>query len=669
MTLRTMIHAVPLAVGALITPLQAASTPQEIFAHLAAPEPQAALSPEKRAAVLPALAYVPAEADLVIATAAPGVASLELMRLLGENPPDDLARGLSSIHDAALVAGAGSAAALERGLPLFTQASQLETMQKCADYWCEHANPAYVATIRTAFQQQIKQGHIGLLADFEQFHLAPIYYAVTAEPGREADFTAMHQQLVKCLRDAAEQDSEIQYEEGSGFSGIRMNWLHAYKWLMKKAPQDTEIAQALAQRELHFITCIRGGIALMILCERPGEVTLPINASYSMLNSPKLSGADAHIDSLLATAWVSTAFNRTMRACMQRNRFPMAQAVVNALQGIGAQDAANQQAYNAAAQDIAWLVWQPSYFNELRTPLTMQVWQQGQQVFVQTVSDAQGMTFEPTKLRLTSQADAPETAFYMESGAFAAPDMPNYTSYWNQTWSSLLGAGKGIALSLREKDRDALSSYIRYIDLFMPEVQALGTAVHTISSGLAAPFSLIAAHDAAAQDTKGGWAFCSAVKNRLALSEGWEQTLNAVGQAAGKMGIPPIVVRALPVSSHTLSDSSASHALLIPFAKGHDLPQVAVSDTYFVLGSSAALNARLLQAATGEVPFQGAVNAIHFPRLAALMKDMPTCCEHQQKLTTMIQRIAERVQSLYSVSTITDNVRTARAMLLLRPTK
>lgn len=628
------------------------------------------MEPEKRAEALPALAYVPANGDMIVASADAGQCSLELMRLLGEQPPAELKRSLSSIQSAALVAGIGGAAALEQLMPILMQSSQMATLQGAEDLWCKRAEPAYADAIHRAFAKQLNLQREHVRTAYDQFRFAPVYYAITAVPGLEEDFQTMHGELLQAMRQAPQSNPDLKYEELGPFAGLRISQLGAYKWLMKHEPEDAQLSQAMAQRQLHLLTALNGSVALFILCERPGDIDLPEQPQFSMLYSQKLSGADAHISSLLATAWISGAFSRTLHSCLQADRFPLAQATVDALRAIAAQDAPNQATYNAAVQDIIRLVWQPPFFDDIRKPFTLQVWQQGKEVYMESLSDACGMDFEPGHLQLVEQAVNPQTFFYLESTAFSAPHPPNGTEYWESLSASALGAAKGIACTLQEKHRHTAADYIRFTELFMPEIQSLGSVVQSLSSGLGAPFALLATqekNDQGQADTD--WAFFATVRNRQGLEQSWKQLLTTIGQAAGKLGIPPMLVSALPVSTQKLEGSAVQHALDLPGARAKALPKVAVSDSRFVMGNSTAFNARLMGAPNADMPFRGAVNAMDLPRMAAAMEraDSPACCtEGKQKAAAFMRRLAERVQSVFTTSTIRNNTRTARGLMLMK---
>ena len=648
-----------------VAPLQAETSPQEIFTRLSAPAQPAVMAPELRAERLPSLALLPVDADMVVAAVAPGKITLELMRLLGDTPPEGLEKQLSSIHDAAFLAGEGSAEALAEALPMLAQASQLETLSRVEAWWCERARPEYVDTIRTVFRHRRALAKQNIMDALESFHPAPVYYVITAEPGHEEEFAAMQRELEECMRRAVEKDDSLQYEEIDGFSGLRVTWLHVYKWLMKSEPQDDELRRGLAQRELHFLTRSQQGVAGFFLCTHPAEIQLPRTPAESMLNSPKLAEADAHMRHLLAAGWMSTALNRAVRFCMQSDRRPVALAVADVLLHIGGQEPTQEPVYNKAASSVMWFVGQPPYFDEINTPMSMQVWQQGDEVYMESVSDAQGMEFGQGALQLVQQAAAPDVFFYMESTSFSAPYTPVFARYWNKCFASALSAARGIALTLREEYRAESDTYVRYAGLFMPEVQALGASLNTVAAGLAAPFALVAACPAGGEEPNAALAFFSAVKNRGALAQGWQEMLSAIGGAVGKLGVPAGILSAWPITSHRLAGGAVSYAPTLPFSSSM-VPKVAVSDSHFAMGNSAALNARLMAGATGHMPFCGAVNSVDFPGLAAAVRGEDWHCG-KYRVADVLKRLGEKVKRLYSVSTINSGVRTARGLLLMQP--
>lgn len=658
-----------LAVGAMGSLLQAAPTPQEIFTQLSAPSaPPAAPNPAARAERLPSLGLVPLGAEAVVSMVDPGQASLVLMHLLGETPPDDLKQGLASIRDATLMLGQGGGETLRTALPVVSRMSQLAALDRVEKRWSDRARPECAAVIHEAFAKQRRIVKQGMLEAIEALHPAPLYYATTARPGQEAAFEAMHRRLVEGMQAAAQRDPSLSYEEIGDFVGLRCTWLHVYRCLTGSEPADEALSRALQQRELHLLSRNRGGESLQCLCVAPEDVLLPAMPMYSMLYSPTLSHADAHMPHLLAAMWVSSACHQAIRACLQSNRGPVALAAADVMHRLALQEPAHEATYHSAAQDMVWFISQPSLFDESFTPQSMQVWQAGPgAVCVESVAGAQGMEFGQGVLQMVSRANAPGTMFYMESTSFSAPYMPSFAAAWKQTWSAMLGAGKGVLLTLRPELQQEYARRAMWAEQLMPELRSLGNSVSTMGSGLAAPFAVVAAQLPA---TKGepattGVALRTGVSNRGAVAQGWQELLNVLGTTAGKLGLPPMLLSSLPVRRDSLSGGAATYALDIPFYHSEGLPQVAISNTAWVIGNSAALNAQLL-AAEGSMPFCGAVNSVHVPLLAKAMEQvqLPESCGYWRMLPRVLNHMAQSVEWVYSVSTINHGVRTARALML-----
>ena len=90
------------------------------------------------------------------------------------------------------------------------------------------------------------------------------------------------------------------------------------------------------------------------------------------------------------------------------------------------------------------------------------------------------------------------------------------------------------------------------------------------------------------------------------------------------------------------------------------------------MGNDRGLNAHVLASATGDVPFCGAVSFLHIPRLAEALKGgnvFPPLCsiKRSASLVALMERLASSVECVYSVSTVAEGTRTARALVV--PTK
>ena len=670
MNRKVIIHAAALLLG-MASVAQALPAPQALFNQLAAPVSSAPMQPEKRASLLPALAFLPAEGDVVLAARCSTAITAWLIQTIGEGIGPDLEKGLSSISSSALVVGEGGGLALREALPFVHSAGMLQAMRACEDAWCSKARPEHVPCIRRAFEEQRRLEREGLLSSLERFSPPPTYYAITVREGREQDFAVMYRHVIYKLRRVAQENPAVQFVEHGGYAGIRMSWLAAMEYVMGPLHLSNDVRRALLHRELYLLTRNRGRAAVVIACCRLSDIVLPPTPEYSMLYSPRLDGADAHIDSLIATAWVGAPFQRAICTAMGSANAPLLQACVNALRLIGETDSQHQPILNRAADQLAWLSTLPTPLDETYGALTIQCWKDPNGVMIESVGDSGAMFFKPGELRLAHQAAAQGMMFYLESTAFAVPRMPNLDYFIPDFQAALFDVFRGVALTLKEGEQGASSVYVRCADQLRDQIAMVSGALRQVGNGLASPFAILIGRvaDEGGEEPACAWGFGAAVRNRAALSGGWHQLLSAAGQAAEKLGIPSGIVRMLPISERDLGNGSVAYSTVLSSERAGMFPGVALNNQYFVLGGSDGFNAHVLSSATGNVPFCGAVSFIHVSRLAkALKKGLlpPPFCpgECASRLTGLMEYLARSVESVYSISTITDGIRTARALVV-----
>ncbi len=645
---------------------QALEPPEEIFTQLSAATQAVPMQEEERAQALPALAYLPTEVEFALALRNGGAGVRELMRLLGRTMSEDETRYVENMGNAAIVIGKKPGSAPAMALPIMMYVMQAESLARLESSWIKRAKPEYKAAIRRAFGKQAEANKGKLLSALEEFHPAPVYCAVTARAGHEQDFEVVHAQMVEALRGIAERETGVHFVQHGPYSGLRMSQLRALELLTGQAPQDAEVRLALEQREIFLLTKAVQHGAVAALCESSSDISLPTAPEFSMLYSPKLDRSDPHMHHLVATAWVSAALSSAVRTSGILDRLSIAQAVVNTLREVSMEDPERRQAYEAASAGVAGLALCPSALDAVSTPLTMQMWGQGDEVTAETVAGARGMTFEPGKLRLVSQATAPGTFFYMESSAFTTPYVANAAERRGKIMSYLPDVCSGIALTLREEDRRKAEAWVYYMRLLTGDMKSMGEALNTLGTGLGSPFALVGAE---LKGDEGAWALGAAVRNRQAIADSWRQMIESTGSALGKLGLPPILAHALPIERDTIGEHGYSYTPTLPLAREHVLPTVALNAQYFVLGNSKALNTKLLTAAKGEMPFCGAVNSAHLPTLARIMNEvrcpMIVDAPCATRVSAFLRRLAERVEWVFSTSTITNGLRTARARMLL----
>lgn len=642
-----------LAACVAAAPVQAAPTAQEIFTQLAQPEPLAQMQIMQRAAALPALAMLPAESDAVFAAAEAGQSAAMLAWLFGCPYSAEVKPLLHSVSSFAVSAAKGSAGAFERALPAYVAASQLISLAEWRTRWSEHTTPSFVQAIQQSFLRQESDVRRNLLATLADCHPKPLYAALAAVPGREGDFKKLCG-LFEQLMQRAVQGGKWQAESLGNFRGIRTTQLQACKMLTGAEPENEELRQSLARRELHLLMRAQEGTLLLVLCEQPGEVNLPAAPEDSLLYSPLLAEADAHMTQLRAAAWVSPVFFRALQACCSAGHSPLTQAAVQAFRSIGEQDPSNQQVFQDAVRD-ALLLDSPTQGAIPTRPMTMQVWQpEPGSLRVRTSLDAWGAQFAPGELRLTSCATSPGSVFYAESTALDSPYLPR-TEGRRQ---ALMGVGRAVLLSLRDTGRDALIPYLRSAEMLAPDAQAMEGALRAVTGALRAPLAIVSGAGAAGEDP--AVAVCAEVKDRAALAEGWRQFVLAAGHALGRLGLPPSVVTDMPVESRESENGSVVYELRLPFLPERVHPSLALSDSYAVLGYSPTLCERLLAAASvaaDRLPFSGAVCAVSFPGWARTARIMTQRSGRRDGAAVSITRFLERLASIATLYLHSSTIR------------
>ena len=309
---KQMMLAVVAACAVVAPGVQGAPTAQEVFSQLAERQSPAAAPSKQRATVLPALALLPAQADAVFVAAKAGRSAVELMQLMDCKCKAGEAQ-VGSIGSLAVSMGGGSAAAFERALPAIAYASQLGTLEEWEKRWCEYARPELVKAIQRAFAGQKEQVQRNLKAVLADYRPQPVYAAFTAAPEFAEDFQNLCRSVQQSMQRAT-QGGDWQSVEMAGYtSAIRTTQLHACKSLLGVEPGNEALRQDLAQRSVYLLLKVYDGAMVLILCEQPGNVTLPDGAGETLLNTPMLAGADAHMAELRAAAWVSPRFFKVLQ--------------------------------------------------------------------------------------------------------------------------------------------------------------------------------------------------------------------------------------------------------------------------------------------------------------------------------------------------------------------
>ena len=641
----------PIAALATAAPLYAAATPQEIFAQLAQPRQDQSVSVDKRAAVLPALAYLPADTEALVALPQLGK---YLAAYCGASGQDR--HVIESMGSAAISGGFGSAKAFTDFIYIAQLISNYYSLDEQSKRWrlMLHQGP-----VQQVVDEVVKSNREKALDEatrrLNDFRLPPIYCAITPVPGRETELRALYEGLQSTLRKLAEKEGSYwQTEEWHGFSGACAPKETLFGQMLHAAcVKENRTGQIQTGHKVHVLAKMQGDAMLIVLCERPDDLTLPTDAESSLLTSSALNGANAHLSDLIATSWMSAGFVPSAQSLKMGSSLLLT-TMKEVFEKMAVTDTANSKVYQDAAAGAAkFLAENPSSAPQVKRPCTLQLWWQGEDVVTELVGDSVGMRFAPGGLKQVALAAEPDTMFFFaSSGVENAPSRQNKTEGLKEATYSI---SKGLALCLNEPLQDDICQKFELFEMFGDELSGLGDALQMVSKGLSAPCSFVVKAPKRNKDVVPAVAFGSGVKDRALLSEGWDKLFAQLKQAGNKMGFGELL-SLIPIIPQQLGKSATNYVLALPMLAGVQ-PQVTVSNEYFVAGSSSALNKQMFSGSANSMPFRGVAGVVRFAPIVKYINNMcrdASACTAPMSKVDAIYYAASENDGMFTIRILTD---------------
>lgn len=277
-----------LAVTLSVSPLFAAetATPLELLQQLAAPA-GAECSVKQRARQFSALGALPADTESFLAVSRIGAlvaragvdeAALPQMSLIAEL--DSLAVGVS----------AGTTADMERLMPLIRALSAMQLQEK-AERWSEAAHADASRAIVAVQREQSELNGEQLVQATQDFHLSPIYFALTARDGGEL---LLQQLSVLPMMLPMTGDYSLEVTARGAWRGL---CLHGSRLDLSAAglspEQETAIKQNLENARLYVVASMVGKRLVFAICSNLDELKTPARPGESLLASSAMKEFDS----------------------------------------------------------------------------------------------------------------------------------------------------------------------------------------------------------------------------------------------------------------------------------------------------------------------------------------------------------------------------------------
>lgn len=618
----TITKLMPLGALALTAaPLQAI-TPQEAYAALIQTVATPATTAESRAASMPALALLPQKSESMLIMPKFD-AKVQMISKLKGNKCCGSAQDMENIGCVVWSAGEGSAESMKQLLSIIYFKGTMRSLDPIYEGWGNSARESFFEPIESVFEAAGDKLTQELKANLKAWKVAPMYVALTAAPGKEDAFNAKVDELVAKILEENDK-CDVTKVEQDGFVGVkfpRSQFLS--KIVSHDAMEDPEVKQLVDEGSIYVLVKKSNGAMVWVVCSDPADIKLPAGPADSLAASP-LSDVKSLVQpvtemhgAFLVGPELCEAYSQIAQSSYIKPIFDVVAGVFDKLAEV---DAPNAAVYTAASSGVKTI--SSKVFPKLpgiTKPMVISLWQvDDNNLSLQISGDGGGTHFEDGELRYASLAAAPETQIYMESTAVVCSngislDIP---------LSVFFDIAKGYALSLREDEKDILSDPIQTAESFTPEIQAVGDALSTVAGGLKAPFSLVVSETGSTvgSGSVSAVAISSAVKDRAALSAGWEKLLNAAQQISDKMGKKQNISAMLPIMPFPMDNGAISYVLALPIPEV--APQITVSDKSMILGTNTALNKKLITLANEPaVPFHGAVMSVNYSSFVHGVKD------------------------------------------------
>lgn len=598
-----------------------AATPQEILTRLAKVDAPAPLAPQQRALAMPALRYIPAAGTQMVYSMAhigPGI-----IKCVGNEEfyDEEDASMLKNLGSVAISVGPGGDAALSALFGAAVAQSPMAIVGTLAESWADSAKPELGRIILSAIRESLVGMEKSMLESMSSFHMPPIYIAISPEPGAGDHNPAAF--LYNNMAEDHEREMKENPDKASIWNEYRMmssdmtDFFRA--WLSdacnSSMPENAALREFVAtkcgaEKKVHVLFKMQDESLIMIICADPAEITPPATPEQSMLYAPQLSALDAHGDNTMCIAWITPEMQNTLQEVSRTDRVP-GRAISAAFTALGASDSADAPVFRAAAAGLARLDKFMTMPN-VSKPETFVVWAEGSNTILEIQCESMGGSFKPGVLDFPSLLNQDNTFLYVASTSFVynspACDL-------NGLLPAVMDVGKGFMQTMNECDQDAIAEYAKMAEMLAPNALAIVAGAARSIEGLGDPVTLLVLDQDASQLP--AVALSCGVTDRATVAAGWSDMISASKELAVKLGAPHIAqaIDSLPIIPRDMGNGAISYLLGPSLLPGFE-PQVSVSNSRWVLGTSTKLNTSLMNSVEQPLPFAGFVASLNLRAVA-----------------------------------------------------
>ncbi len=607
-------------------------TSAHVYSSMVATGNAATASISQRAAAYPALAYIPADVEMVMTLnhVGPGLVAIAAMTgSAGQIPP-----GLDSVDGISIAFGKGLGASLACVGDIYSYAAieQADGIKDCMKFfsqWERSAASPAGPVIKNLTEAYVRQVLASAVNGASSVKLPPMY-AVVSTNGTSATPAQWKELLLGALTDNIGEGNPNDTREvysANGFDGIKLT-IPADEFIRASGNNNeiqTALREAIDGRTIYVMVKQVGADLVAVICEKAEDIQLADSPAQSILSTNKLSAADAYLqNSPILLSYAAPGISSTLNRIQMQPWLGMGNLISGIYSELSRTPGANQETMSAAAAGARTITNAVSTLSKNKGSASdiALVWYNDSAVEIQVTTNNSAVQYSPGRLALTSLPDRPETVFYCESSPWTMPNMPTTM----QLLDSAVNLVDGFIATMPQHRQATANRKLAQAREFLPDLKDLIGAGETICSGLGNSYAFTIDNAGSFPSVLGGKpgnthafpriSFYAGVTDRSKLSQGWEQLLTVAGNVATKLGSDPSVVRMLPIVPSARGNTS-SYSVALPWFSTDFVPNITVSDTAFTMGTSSAYNANVASSATGTMDFCGAVATLNMRALAS----------------------------------------------------
>lgn len=376
---------------------------------------------------------------------------------------------------------------LQRLQPLFQVLSAAQN--EVAESWRMQANAEAARAIVAVQREQKAADGARLVQSTKDFHLAPIYLALTVRPGGEL---LLQQLSVLPLMLPIGSDAPIEMTVRSGWRGFCVHGSMLDLSAAELAPEhENQIHANLQKARLYVLARTVGNKLVLVMCSNPDEVKIPAKKKDSVLAAPQMAAFDSILPrGARAVGYSSPA---VVKLREELNLFDY-QYVATFMERVFLRLAGGDETCAAAASAVKSLLDAvaqvlPAQHGAER----MALWKEPPHLFLHLVSGAGAERFAPGSLRYTELAGNPDTVLYAETTPLTGTTVLDIPAVLN----SVETVQNGYIATLRPEHAAEMENLRLRMQQSRPAMEKLGTGLQNCLASLAGSGALVL-RDAAA---------------------------------------------------------------------------------------------------------------------------------------------------------------------------